>query len=291
MISTKQKLTALILLTWLFPASALAVSVFFESQSHSFHKDDEFLVGIFLNTEKQSINAIEGRLTFPDNLLEIKEIRNGDSVINFWVEKPHIIQSGALAFSGITPGGVSAPRTPLFSIIFHVKKAGKGSLAIDSARILQNDGKGTEAKVKTESFSLSITETKSLASSVEKIVDIETPEDFKPIIGKDPNIFDGKYFIVFATQDKGSGIDHYEVDEGGSNSYTIAESPYVLRDQSLTKKVYIKAVDKNGNQRVVTLEARNRWLYPLYAMFAILLLIVIVLSIRKLRKKWSRFTN
>ena len=30
---------------------------------------------------------------------------------------------------------------------------------------------------------------------------------------KDPNVFDGKWFLVFAALDKGSGIDHYEVME------------------------------------------------------------------------------
>ncbi|OGH83817.1 MAG: hypothetical protein A2261_03705 [Candidatus Magasanikbacteria bacterium RIFOXYA2_FULL_44_8] len=102
-------------------------------------------------------------------------------------------------------------------------------------------------------------------------IDVDAPESFKPEIAQDPNIFGGKWFLAFATQDKGSGIDHYEIREdlgfriknlGGIikkflipksyllNSWQEVESPYVLKDQKLKSWVYIKAIDKAGNERI-----------------------------------------
>ena len=65
-------------------------------------------------------------------------------------------------------------------------------------------------------------------------------------------MFEGKWFVVFNTQDKQSGIDHFEVQEnrGAKPDYTkwkTAVSPYLLEDQDLKSYIFIKAVDKAGN--------------------------------------------
>jgi len=85
------------------------------------------------------------------------------------------------------------------------------------------------------------------------MIDSTPPEDFKPKIGRDPAVFEGKYFLSFATTDKTSGIDHYEVLEQKRTlvrGEKAAESPYLLKDQSLKSKILVKAVDKAGNERI-----------------------------------------
>lgn len=79
---------------------------------------------------------------------------------------------------------------------------------------------------------------------------MSTPKMWINKMFSDPAIFDGKYFLVFATQDKGSGISHYEVCEGGKRKCAIAESPYLLQNQKLNQKIFVKAVDKNGNEYI-----------------------------------------
>jgi len=81
------------------------------------------------------------------------------------------------------------------------------------------------------------------------MIDTTPPEDFKPEIGRDPAIFEGKYFLSFATTDKTSGIDYYEVKEG-KRDFKKAGSPYSLEDQSLQSTILVKAVDKAGNERI-----------------------------------------
>src|SRR5207247_2300689 len=109
--------------------------------------------------------------------------------------------------------------------------------------------------------------------------DTVPPEPFEPQISRNPNIFNGKYFLSFAAQDKGSGIDHYEVCEDigyriqdlgkiiarflNIKSYSLnscfvtAESPYQLQDQTLKSVIFVKAIDKAGNERIVKVNTKN----------------------------------
>jgi hypothetical protein len=99
-----------------------------------------------------------------------------------------------------------------------------------------------------------------------------------PEITRDSSIFDNKWFLVFATQDKGSGIDHYEILETRSNikailinkkiflnyfkkQWKIGESPYMLNDQKLQSYIFVKAIDKAGNERIVKLKPQNPLLW------------------------------
>jgi len=87
---------------------------------------------------------------------------------------------------------------------------------------------------------------------------------------------------VFATQDKGSGIDYYEIKESRQKflkifkKWVIAESPYVLKDRKLRSYVYIKAVDKAGNERIAVVEPRYpiKW-YENYWIWIIIILAII----------------
>jgi len=85
------------------------------------------------------------------------------------------------------------------------------------------------------------------------MIDTQPPEEFKPETGKSPSVFEGKYFLSFATKDSGSGIDHYEILEigdGGEEVWKIGESPYLLKDQTLQSTIRVKAIDKAGNERI-----------------------------------------
>jgi len=43
-------------------------------------------------------------------------------------------------------------------------------------------------------------------TTIQPVKDIEPPEDFTPAVVQNSTMFDGKYFLVFAAQDKGSGL-------------------------------------------------------------------------------------
>jgi len=292
----------------------------------------QFQVDVILNTEGEQINAIEGKIVFPDELLEVKEIRDGNSIVNFWIERPkaetrkdtntntNLHESvrvdscgetnnscGFVYFSGIMPGGYNGSQGLILSTIFLAKKEGSGLIEIQKAKTLLNDGKGTEAEVRIKNleFRISKSSASQIPNSKFQIPDTEPPEDFKPEVAQNPEMFEGKYFLVFATQDKGSGIAGYFVHETtrkkdatriDTKRWVEAESPYVLKDQKLKSFIYVKAVDKAGNERIVIVPPK----YPLkwyekgeiwgIIVVAIVIIWLILLIFRK-RRYLSRFSD
>ncbi len=276
-----------ILLLWFVPKPSFSAEMFFQTEKILYGKNENFVVKVFIDTESVSVNAVEGKIVFND-ILEIKEIRDGNSSINFWIEKPVNNSKGEITFSGITAGGFTGQEKFLFSIIFSAKQEGKALINFDGVQVLKNDGIGTGVMVKKTPLNLSISNESNTKESV-LIDDSNPPEDFKPSVGIDPSMLGGKYFVVFSTQDKGVGIDHYEIREGFWGEYVVAESPYLLTDQGLTKKIYIKAIDKNKNERVVTFAPQNyiKW-YQNYLIISIIILLIIILF---LQKKWRKNTR
>lgn len=280
----------IILFIFIFlPSVSFAAEMFFSSVKDNFSQNEDFLVQVFIDTNDERVNAVEGIVLFPSDLLEVKEVRDGNSSINFWIEKPESVEVGKVSFSGITTGGFRGEKKFLFSLIFNSKEIGNGLISFDGLQVLQNDGLGTKIATKDTPFSFTISkninnnENESL-----KQEDDEMPEDFNSFIANDPSIFDGNSFVVFSTVDKGTGIDHYEVKEsfwGWTREYIIAQSPYLLKDQTLKSKIYIKALDKAGNMRIVKIGAQNKMaLLEQYLILGILLAICIFV-IKKIKAK------
>ena len=275
----------------LVATSVFATVISFDSKTTQAQVDKNFEVTLFVNTEQENINAFEGKIIFPNDLLDLKEIRDGNTIVNFWVERPHKEQGtgdkkqGEIAFSGITPGGYEGEKGLLFSAVFRALREGDGVLEVKDVKALLNDGKGTPARLSLSPFKFIVSKEDPLVPGllIPAPEDIEPPESFKPEIARDHAIFDGKWFLVFATQDKSSGIDHYEVKESRQKIFTLfqkwvpAESPYILSDQELRSFVFVKAVDKDGNTRVVKIPPQNplKW----YERWEIWIIIVLGLVI------------
>ncbi|MDO8499230.1 MAG: hypothetical protein Q7S66_01050 [bacterium] len=247
----------------------------------------DFLASVRLNTEDKSINAISGKIVWPADSLELKEIRDGNSIINFWVEKP-LAGQNYVVFSGVTPGGYNGRDGSVLSLLFTAKKIGNFALAIVDSEVLLNDGLGSKDKLSLSSADLRIGEVGgqfpdySLADSV-------PPESFVPAVGSSANLFDGKLFVAFSTADKGVGVDYFEVQESQSDNpdndsvWIKAESPYLLSNQQLSGYIFVRAVDKNGNARVVTVNPQLpivSW-YKNYVIWGIIVLVLIIYVVAK----------
>ncbi len=216
-----------------------------------------------IDTEGEEINAVEMRLKFsPDDFL-IKDASDGNSIINLWVEKSGFSnEKGEIYFSGIIPGGFKGGNGQLLKIVLLPKKVGEKSFEIKEAKVLLNDGIGTQTDIKISNLQFNVRAAGIPAKTTTPSIpakDTEPPEPFTPQIARDPNIFGGKYFLVFATQDKISGIAEYFIRESpqrqsakqiSAKDWIAVESPYLLRDQKLTSYIYVKAVDKARNERI-----------------------------------------
>ena len=260
--------------------SAEAASLNLVSQTPEVGVGQEFTIDLMLDTQGENINAVEAKIFFPEKLLKLKEIRNGNSIINFWIKEPKIGQAGIIDFSGIIPGGYQETKGFLFSVIFQANESGGGIVEVKDAKVLLNNGEGTAASIKISNFQFILETEFPTKLQISNFKDSDPPEPFTPEIARDSNIFDGKWFLVFAAQDKGSGIDHYKICERIKTTCVIAESPYVLQNQNLDRKIFVKAIDKNGNERIAILPPKSAPRYqkwPVYIIFGIVIFSVIIL--------------
>jgi hypothetical protein len=281
-----------------------AATIYFESSQNNYSKGDTFIENVILDTENEQINTVEVNIVYPADLLEVKEISTGGSVLKLWASSPEIKKSGLIYFAGGVPGGYKGKDGKLVSIIFHVLKAGESKISFDKVRILLNDGKGSEAKIKTREALINTSrKSGSPQDQWAKLLknDKNPPQPFKIKLGKDPTMFGDKYFISFATIDKETGIDHYEVLETPLNaksisdqSWTVTESPYVLKDQSLQSEIMVKAIDRAGNERIERFNPKSRK-NNLVIIITILILIAIItfflFFVRKNKKKKKEGTT
>lgn len=268
----------------LVACNAQAAQLYFKPETFTLGVGDTARVEIFLDSP-ENVNALEGVIKFPTETLEVKDVNDGNSIVSFWITRPKA-ENGEISFAGAIPGGYPAFNGKLFSIEFLAKKTGKATIGIQNAQALLNDGKGTPAQLSLKTLVVNVS-SKPTGAMTTEIQDITLPESFKPIIAKDPNLFDGKYFVSFSTQDKGSGIDYYEVVEGrgffqpNPENWQRGDSPQVLRDQELRSWIFVKAVDKKGNERLAVLPPIN---IPIYQKLLTILIgpivIVIILVLR-----------
>ncbi|MEK7187558.1 MAG: cohesin domain-containing protein [Patescibacteria group bacterium] len=279
MATFKKIVSVFLLVFWFAPAVSLAARLYTATEKSTITSNNQFLVDVYVDSD-QSVNALSGYLEFSKEILRVVDIFEGDSIINFWIERPRQGTPGVVNFSGITPGGFTGTKHKVFSIVFEAAYPGQAVVKFSDSTALANDGLGSQLPTEVAALSLSILP--SDGTSIQKMMrDENPPEPFKASIESDPNIFEGRYFLVFSTEDKGTGISHYEIREGLRGTFKRAESPYLLEDQSLTKTISLKAIDKAGNEQLIVIEKGESVssVWEEYGWFAIMALIVMVMTL------------
>jgi hypothetical protein len=236
------------------PRFVFASAIHIGSENSLVHNGDQFLVNVLLDAGEDS-NAVDGQIAYDRDVFEKVEIYEGNSAVSFWLEAPHEVSPGVIAFAGMTPGGFQGNNEKIFALQLKAKKAGLQSIEVRNAHLYKNDGTGTPSTIDMKALTFAV-EAESLTPATVTLLDTESPEDFTPIISNDEHIFGGKNFLVFGTQDKGLGIDHYEVREGLLGFFKRAESPHLLARQNIDRPIYIRAIDKEGNTRDVVVAPR-----------------------------------
>jgi hypothetical protein len=260
----------------IFPVFVFGATLYLEPKEGEYKLGDHFGVKIRLDPEGECINTISVDLSFPNDILVLEGIDLGESIVTIWVDKPSSFdikkmnETGKIHFSGGIPGGYCGriPGDPGLTnmvaelrfyipsmIVGEAKEETEEIKILESSQVFLNDGKGTLAKLNLQDSKIKILPTAGggLNEWREKLLnDTSPPEPFEIQIQKNPAIFDGKYFIVFYTTDKETGVDYYMVKEG-EREWKIAKSPYLLENQNLDEEIKVKAVDRAGNETIATL--------------------------------------
>jgi hypothetical protein len=207
-------------------------------------------IGVFVNTEGETVNAVAGDVIVPEGAQA--KIMNGDSLVSLWVVPP-TLSGKRIHFEGVIPGGVTSSQLPLFSVVLTPSTSGDLLVSTENVKVYKHDGQGTVLPVTNGTLKLVVAADATPAPV--RGEDTTPPEAFTPIIVSDPNIAGGKRAVVFATTDTSSGVDHYEVRETGflpASSWVVAQSPFVLSSGGLKKTVEVRAIDRAGNIRTAS---------------------------------------
>jgi hypothetical protein len=285
------------------PVSAQAISIYFDPPEKDVHLGDTFVLNMRIDNEDECVNATDMTIKYDNSVMSAVDVGRGESLITLWIEPPVIDNAaGTITFVGGIPGGycgriVGDPGLSnlLAKLVFSTsglnldtQVGDVGEVVIgEESQVLLNDGFGTQAVFNTASSTITILERRSFVLNewVDEIQnDTIPPEAFVVELHRDPGVEGNKFFITFSTNDKQSGIDHYEVFESSLNNpgyeektqkpaqWRVIESNeqyYVLRDQTLNSKVIVKAVDKAGNEQIAELGDKDASSNPV-AMFGTL---------------------
>jgi hypothetical protein len=289
-----------------FFVTLFSISLFFLAQtlyaaslsttfsSNEYRIGEEFTVPIFVVSDAaHPLNAFSIEVSYPKDILSFVGTDEASSIVPLWVEKPENDSSGRVVIEGAVPGGFVDVFDPLAqthtsglitTLIFKPIKAGSGAIETSNMHVYTNDGLATP--IATTGFFSPFTISNEIATVPYLYKDAEEPLPFIISLEHNALMFNDNYFITFNALDKGSGIDHYEVSEGGVWQKT--ESPYVLKDQSLSSTIKVKAFDKAGNTKVATLAPLHSsttpsWVTMLLAGFGFVVLVLLILIL--IRKK------
>lgn len=271
------------------PSFTSAATLYIDPATAELYRGDALTAAIRImpdQTTGECINTVDAVISYSGNIQPI-DVSVGRSIFNLWVERPTINkEKKTITLAGGVTNGYCGrvegdPRLTnvVAEIIFRspgmvVGGGSEDNLAIISfapeTQVLLNDGLGTRAELITLGSTITLLDgagpgiTDAWRDNVR--ADTLPPEEFSITLTKDDITFNGRYYIVFNTSDKQTGLSHFEVTEESLSEQGLFKwggvgvpwlrvdaNTYELKDQSLKSVVRVKAIDKAGNEYIATL--------------------------------------
>ena len=129
---------------FLLPQISHAATLFLSPSSGDYNAGGQISISVKVNTEGESINAVDGTIGFNPAMLEVKSVAKG-SVMNLWVQEPSYSNSaGNVNFGGVVLNpGYSGSSGNIIIVVFKAKATGKAEVNFKAGSVLANDGYGT----------------------------------------------------------------------------------------------------------------------------------------------------
>lgn len=290
----------LLLIGIFLPSFAFAqetTSTLFLSPSQlQMNTDQRREVKVFFSPSGKSVSLIEGSVEIPTEHLTLRDIIIGGSDIHYWNQFPEL-KLNRIYFSASIPGGAVKQQVYLFSFFIE---------ANEEINIVQTEIKPREVHYVTyepvgknnlaETSSLQVIIRNEVSEDgIRSLIDEVAPYPFDiireryDVLGKD------EYYLVFSTHDDRSGVSRYELLTSSEfldineallvrEDWFIVSSPHKVPRQVNSQHVYIKAIDKAGNEIVSYLppvqksaeQKREEQLFALSIMLVVALVIFLV---------------
>ncbi|MFC1687063.1 carboxypeptidase regulatory-like domain-containing protein [Patescibacteria group bacterium] len=126
------------------PQAVDAASLYLVPSSGSRTVGDSFSVTVSVNTDGVAINASDGTISFPTDILEVTGVSKAGT-FSLWTSEPSYSNaSGSVSYSGGLPTpGYTGAGGGIITITFRGKAEGTATVSISSGSVLANDGLGT----------------------------------------------------------------------------------------------------------------------------------------------------
>ena len=246
------------------------------------------VIEVRVDPQEKDLNVVEGIISLQDidsNDISSVVVETGGSILTLWTVPPkYSSEEKVIRFVGGAPDGFDY-ESPLFRMRIFTKSSGNAKISWLGGAAYLNDGKGTKENISARSIDIAFI--KSNMNIINKLSFDNTPPDFDNIeIGRDPSVYDGKYFISFNATDNISGIERYEVREG-QESTVVLDGVYVLKNQDREESITITAYDQVGNSRTIEFPSRFDWIKDVIIIlsFVIVLFFIFKYAYKKFSKK------
>ena len=196
------------------PFVASADTLYISPGSGSYSAGKTFTVRVYVSSIAQSINAISGVVSYPQDKLQVVSVSKTDSILTLWTEEPSFSNSsGKISFEGVVPNpGYIGSAGSIVTINFKAVGQGSASVKFDSGSVLANDGSGTNIlkNVGSAEFTLG-------SSPVPAAIEVpvaQTVEEADPNTPKAPVITSTDFPENKSWYSKTAGSFKWGVDEG-----------------------------------------------------------------------------
>lgn len=123
-------------------AKAASASFYLSPASKQVTVGETVTASVMISTDS-AINAGEGSVSFPADILEYQSVSTNGSIFTFWTSGPSGNASSVTFGGGLANPGYNGGGGRVLSISWKAKVAGTATINISGSRILANDGAGT----------------------------------------------------------------------------------------------------------------------------------------------------
>jgi len=125
------------------PASAASASLVLSPASGNVDVGDSFSVNVVVSSPDTLINAAQGAVIYPADVLQIDSISKG-SFVNFWAREPAFSNvTGTVNFEGVILNGWQGSNAVVLTLNFRAVSTGDATIRLSSGAVLAHDGLGT----------------------------------------------------------------------------------------------------------------------------------------------------
>lgn len=279
-----------------FPLITQAALLRFSADQELLKHSAKAIVTLSLDSLGEKINALSGEIVILSGQARFSEIRDGDSIISAWIERPEI-NDNKIIFAGIIPGGFSGmysadskmPQPGLLMKI-GIESDAPQEVVLGVRNLQAYSGEGDTAAISAEPEKFSILFSSSTSEAGLGLAeDASDPFFTHAAVTQLHNETKG-WFAIFSAEDRESGIDYFEIQETynsvpDASAWQKAASPHKLSDQHRRHAIFIKAVDRSGNEKIIKIEPVSLNPYEQWAWaMAFVLIVLIALVIVKRRR-------